>query len=331
MSIYDKNMSCLKNKIFKKFGVLLVLGVFVLMQIAPCCKVIAEEQLPDLPELPEFDTVLPPSGIDAFAPSSTPSQVAAPLKNSTVTQATTQKAVQQEVQKHTQPANAPKEIITRQPVVVPKTPAVKNNTISKSNISTNSYVIPKGKKFKVRLQQTVSDRTAEGSRISFVSVYPETATYITIPSGTVFRGRVSNTHPPYITGNGGLIVINVDQMVYKGKTYEIDAKVSVANDKRIFLNNIKGKRMYLRSIPKTMKPGTKFFKKMWKVTCNLARNDSGVEIILTPFSFVTGTVVYVVNLALSPVLAIFYKGKSITIPKNSPFTIQLREDAVVFK
>ena len=43
MSIYDKNMSCLKNKIFKKFGVLLVLGLFVLIQIVHCCKVIVEE------------------------------------------------------------------------------------------------------------------------------------------------------------------------------------------------------------------------------------------------------------------------------------------------
>lgn len=327
MSIYDKNMSCIKNKIFKKFGVLLVLGVFVLMHITPCCRVVAEEQLPELPELPEFDTVLPPSGVDAFAPSTTPSKEVVPNKNTTLNQTAAQKAVQQEVQKHTQPSsNVPKTVITQQPVVAPK-----SNTQAKNTITTNSYVIPKGKKFRVRLQQNISDKTAEGSRISFVSVYPETATYITIPSGTVFKGRVSNTHPPYITGNGGLIVINVDQMVYQGKTYEIDAKVSIANDKRIFLNNIKGKRMYLRSIPKTMKPGTKFFKKMWKVTCNLARNDSGVEIILTPFSFVTGTVVYVVNLALSPVLAIFYKGKSITIPKNSPFTIQLREDAVVFK
>ena len=78
-----------------------------------------------------------------------------------------------------------------------------------------------------------------------------------------------------------------------------------------------------------MKPGTGYFKKMWKVTKKLAKNESGVEIILTPFSFIAGSVVYVANLVASPVLAIFYKGQSITIPAGSQFTIKLREDAVL--
>ena len=96
--------------------------------------------------------------------------------------------------------------------------------------------MPKGKKFKVRITSQVSDRTPAGTRLSFVSRYPETATYVTIPSGTVFKGKVTDSHPPNITGNGGLIVIEVDEMVYKGKTYKIDAKISVANEKRIFLD-----------------------------------------------------------------------------------------------
>ena len=205
-----------------------------------------------------------------------------------------------------------------------------SNTYYKNNAKNSTYVVPKGKKFKVRIQQTVSDKTIEGTRISFVSTYPETSTYVTIPAGTVFKGRVSSTHEPYLTGNGGLIIINVDQMVYRGKIYDINAKVSIANGKRIFLNNIKGKRMYFQSFPKALKPGTSFFKKM-RVTCKLAQNDSGVEIILTPFSLLTGSVVYAVNFVASPVLALFYKGKSITIPADSPFTIQLREDVSVLK
>ena len=183
----------------------------------------------------------------------------------------------------------------------------------------------------MKKEHTFFQTTPEGTRISFVSTYPETSTYVTVPAGTVFKGRISDSHPPYITGNGGLIVIKVDQIIYKGRAYDIDAKVSIANGKHIFFNNIKGKRMYFQSIPKALKPGTKFFKKMWRVTCNLAKNESGVEIILTPFSLLTGTVVYALNLATSPVLAIFYKGKSITIPSGSPFTIQLREDAVLAK
>ena len=300
--------------------------LFILCVLSLCHnQAVIAESLPDLPVLPDFDTVLPPDGIDAFSPSTTPSQVA-PQKP---IQTTAQTATKQTPATSTTNSKPPSEVITQPALKTEKPAAVKNNSYYKNNLK--SYVVPKGKKFKVRLQQTISDKTPEGTRISFVSTYPETSTYVTVPAGTVFKGRISDSHPPYITGNGGLIVIKVDQIIYKGRAYDIDAKVSIANGKHIFFNNIKGKRMYFQSIPKALKPGTKFFKKMWRVTCNLAKNESGVEIILTPFSLLTGTVVYALNLVTSPVLAIFYKGKSITIPSGSPFTIQLREDAVLAK
>lgn len=301
---------------------------FLFMQLSAA---FAKDTLPDLPSLPDFDTVLPPDGADVFAPSSQPAKEAPKQPVNTTTTPVSKPS--QTVKNNTsssQPSTVPKTVVTQPPVTTQKPVNTSNNSYYKNNLK-NSYVVPRGKKFKVRLQQTISDKTPEGTRISFVSTYPETSTYVTVPAGTVFKGRVSNSHQPYWTGNGGLIVINVDQMVYQGRTYDINAKVSVANGKRIFLNNIKGKRMYFQSIPKAMKPGATFFKKMWKVTCKLAQNDSGVEIILTPFSFLTGTLVYAVNFVASPVLAIFYKGKSITIPKDSPFTIQLREDAVLLK
>lgn len=205
-----------------------------------------------------------------------------------------------------------------------------NNSYYKNNTKT-LLTVPKGKKFHVVLKQSISSSTPAGTVVSFVSTHPETSTYLTIPAGTVFKGKITDSHLPQITGNGGLIVINVSQMIHRGKAYNIDAKISVADDKRIFFNNIKGKRMYFQSIPISIKPGQKYFKKMWRVTKKLAKNESGVEIILTPFSFLAGTVVYGVNVVASPVLALFYKGKSITIPKNSPFVIQLREDAQVLK
>lgn len=352
------------RKIFAQF----LLICFLFGGFSPA--VLAKESLPELPDLPvEFDTVLPPDGLDVFSPSTTPAQIApqtpqpavqttpsktsAPVKtqsaaaqNSTVKKQTTASPSQKPASGQTNTAkqttssqnkSTASTTTQQKPAQTQQKPA---QTTQKVNTSNNSYYknntkstykVPKGKKFKVRLQQTISSNTPVGTQISFVSRYPETATYITIPSGTVFKGRITNSHKPQITGNGGLIVINVDRMVYNGKTYEIDAKVSIANEKRIFLNNIKGKRMYFQSIPKSIKPGANYFKKMWKVTKRLAKNESGVEIILTPFSFVAGTVVYVVNVVASPVLAIFYKGNSITIPKDSPFTIQLREDALIVK
>lgn len=330
-------------KIYKNIVSGFLLSVFLLTSL-PCAWC---DELPSLPDLPVFETIIPPDGMDVFSPSSTPSKVvvpksditpvAKPVVNTSVVKPTTNKTTSTMTPvKNTNKKITPQQAKTNvnKSTATNKITTQKVNTSNsyyKSNAKNSTYVVPKGKKFKVRLQQTISDKTIEGTRISFVSSYPETSTYVTVPAGTVFKGRVSNTHEPYLTGNGGLIVINVDQMVYRGKTYDINAKVSIANGKRIYFNNIKGKRMYFQSFPKALKPGTSFFKKMWKVTCKLAQNDSGVEIILTPFSLLTGSVVYAVNFVASPVLALFYKGKSITIPADSPFTIQLRENVSLLK
>ena len=295
---------CFKIDNMKKVLTLIILLNFL---IAPAANA-AEDALPELPVLPSLEIYNDTTdSMDAFSPSATPPKIA-PKESA-------------QTSKPVQPAATP-------PKAVVQKPAANTVTYSKNSSST-AITVPKGKKFKVRLAQKISSSTPKGTRISFKSLYPETSRYVTIPAGTIFYGKISDSHGPQITGNGGLIEIVVTQMNYKGRTYNIDAKVCVANERNIFFNNIKGQRMYWRSFPKVMKPGTNFFKKMWKVTKNLAKNENGVEIILTPFSFVTGTVVYVVNLAVSPVLAIFYKGKSITIPAGSEFVIKLREDAVL--
>lgn len=280
-------------------------------------KKIEEDLLPALPEnLPDFDDGIP-SDIDIFSPSSTPAQKASELPKPT------EKPVQN-VQNTKPAATAPVPAVTKKPANTAKTVVTTPKTMP--IVLKTSIKMPKGKKFRVRIASSVSDRTPVGTRLSFISQYPEIATYITIPSGTVFKGKVTDSHPPNITGNGGLIVIEVDEMVYKGKTYKIDAKISVANEKRIFFNNIKGKHQFWKGLVKSTTPGYKFFKKMWRCTCKYWKNDNGVEILLTPVTFISGTVVYVLNVAASPVLAIFSKGGSISIPKNADFVIQLRED-----
>lgn len=282
-------------------------------------KKIETDLLPELPKnLPDFDDNIQ-SDADIFAPSAAPPQKAADMPAEAEQ---TQKPPVTNVSKT--PATPP--AVQEKPAVQTKPAVTKTTQKTAATAPKISIKMPKGKKFKVRITSQVSDRTPAGTRLSFVSRYPETATYVTIPSGTVFKGKVTDSHPPNITGNGGLIVIEVDEMVYKGKTYKIDAKISVANEKRIFFNNIKGKHQFWKGLVKSTTPGYNFFKKMWRCTCKYWKNDNGVEILLTPITFVSGTVVYVLNIAASPVLAIFSKGGSITIPKNADFVIQLRED-----
>lgn len=263
-------------------------------------KKIEDDLLPALPDnLPYFDD-------EAFTPSDKPSPLTTPQPKS-----------QQIKQTHIQQAVAAPVVDT-------------NNTYLKNNIK-SAIVVPKGKKFHVKLQTAVSDRTPAGTKISFVSLYPETSRYITIPAGTVFYGKVTDSHPPQLSANGGLIVIEADEMIYKNVRYRIDAKISIANGKKIFLNNIKGPRKYWQNMGKSTQKGHAFYNKMWKKTKGLAKNANRVEIILTPFTFLCGTVVYAANIIASPALALFSKGGSISIPKNAIFTIQLTEDTLIMK
>ena len=255
---------------------------------------IENDLLPELPkELDPFDTTQ-----DAFSPSPTESPAAPPAKSTNNTQ------------------------ISQPTKITPQnTPSTQPKT---------SVVLKKGKKFRVKLQNSVSDKTKPGTKLTFVSQYPETFRFITIPAGTVFKGRVVDSHPPYISGNGGLIVIKVDEMVYKGVTYDIDAKISVANDKKIFFNNIKGKRKYLQNMWNATTFGSKYLKKMWKSSCRFA-NKGGINLVIAPFPTAAGLVVYAANVVSSPVIALFTKGGSISIPAGSKFVIQLRENASIIK
>lgn len=189
-------------------------------------------------------------------------------------------------------------------------------------------VLHQGTKFRVKLLSSVSDRSKKGTKVSFVSRYPVSATYLTIPSGTHFYGEIVESHRPQLSGNGGLIAIKVNSLVLGDGTHPIDAYVTEANFKKVFFNNIKGQRRYIKSMFKSMKPGGEFFKKMWMATGNLMQDGS--TIIITPFSFACGALAVAANVATSPVLALFYKGDSIYLREGSDFEIELSQDVYIY-
>ena len=188
--------------------------------------------------------------------------------------------------------------------------------------------IKKGTTFTVKSNQAISDSNRVGTRVSFVSKQAVTQTYVTIQQGTVFRGEVVASHTPQYSGNGGLIVLKVDSMTFRGSTVGVNAKITKANHKKIFLNNIKGERRYLKSIGKTLKPGQRFYKKMARTTAKLANGN--VTVILSPFTVVAGVVVYAVNIVGSPLLALYSKGGRITVPAGSEFEIKMLDDVYLF-
>lgn len=192
----------------------------------------------------------------------------------------------------------------------------------------NYATLKQGTRIKVRSLSRISDHSRKGTKVAFVSEYPVSTTYFTIPMGTTFKGEIVRSHKPQFGGNGGLIVIKIDSVILWGETQPINAKITKADSKRIFFNNIKGKRKYTASMFKSMRPGLGFFRKMWKTTTYLA--GDGSSILVSPFSLAIGCLGLGGNAMVSPALAMFHKGGSISIPEGSNFEIKLIQDVFIY-
>ena len=188
--------------------------------------------------------------------------------------------------------------------------------------------IKKGTKFRVKSNSVISDYLKEGARVSFTSVKPVTQRYVTVTEGTKFTAVVQNSHLPQYTGNGGLIVLMVDSMTFRGSTRSVHAKITKANLKKVFFNNIKGKRQYWKGVARQVDKGENFYKKTRRTSNKLADNPVGV--IISPIPTITGMLVYAVNFVGSPLFAIWSKGARISIPAGSEFEIKLLEDVYLY-
>ncbi len=225
------------------------------------------------------------------------------------------------------------------PTQQPTKPTSSNSNINKTttiplkeaNIPKSSgqkLVLKRGTKFTVRLTSGISDRMSAGTKIYFRLSKPIKTKYFSLPENTRFVGVVVDSHTPQISGNGGLLVIKIDNVVINGRTQEINAKVTKANYKKIFFNNIKGKHTYWRSVEKSIKPGKRFYDKTWATTKKLA--NSNMTVIFSPFTLVAGVMVFGVNIIGSPLFAMFSKGGNLSIPANTPFELKLLENTTIY-
>lgn len=224
---------------------------------------------------------------------------------------------------------------TQPPKTVPSTDFAKNTGKVKKDLPKTStkddfaaIKIKKGTKFLVKSQTAVSDYSRAGAVLSFVSLEPVTKRYITIPAGTVFKGVVVESHQPQATGNGGLIVLKADKLIYKGSTYSMDSRITKAGGKKIFFNNIKGKRQYWKGVGVQIDKGENFYQKSRRASKKLADNPVGV--IISPIPTIAGVVVYAVNFVGSPLFSIYYKGGHISLPAGTLYEIKLNEDLYIY-
>lgn len=188
--------------------------------------------------------------------------------------------------------------------------------------------IKKGTKFRVKSNSVISDYLREGAKVSFTSIKPVTQRYITVMNGTKFTAVVEDSHQPQMSGNGGLIVLMVDSITVNGQARSVHGKITKANMKKIFFNNIKGKHQYWKGVANQIDKGENFYKKTRRTSSKLADNPVGV--IISPIPTITGIVVYAVNFVGSPLFAIWSKGGRISIPAGSEFEIKLLEDVYLY-
>lgn len=200
------------------------------------------------------------------------------------------------------------------------------NTSGKNDIA--SIKIKSGTKFRVKSQTRVSDWNRAGTSISFVSTESVFTRYVTFPAGTVFRGIITESHQPQASGNGGLLVMKATSMQYNGRTYDVNAKITKADSKKIFFNNIKGERKYWKNVAAQVDKGEKFYNKTRRASSKLSNNPIGA--IISPIPTIFGAAVYTVNLAGSPLFAVGAKGGHINLPAGTLYEIKFLDDTYLY-
>lgn len=197
--------------------------------------------------------------------------------------------------------------------------------VPKYNPTGKIYTIKSGSKLNLYSKSKIADWMQKGSRVSFSAKNGITTKEgAIIPAGTIFKGTITDSHKPQISGNGGLIELKIDEIYYNGIASRIETKISLANSKKVFHSDIKGERSYWKNYSKAMKPGRKFFHSTQ--TCANAMMPIPVINILSIVPLICGGVVYTVNFIAAPVIAIFSKGGSLTLPAGTEFQIKIIND-----
>lgn len=188
--------------------------------------------------------------------------------------------------------------------------------------------INKRTKIQAKSNQQISDWLVEGANVSFTTTLPVYKKYVTIPSGTKITAVITDSHRPQATGNGGLVELKITSINYNGKNYTLNGKITKANHKKIFFNNIKGKRKYLKGVAYQINNGENFYKKTRKISSKLATNPIGA--IISPIPTIVGFAGYSICTILSPITGLSTKGESISIPAGSQFEIKLLDHAFIY-
>ena len=212
------------------------------------------------------------------------------------------------------------------PSVTKVTNTVANKISNITNLKSGTK-IPSGTKFTVKSNVAVSGWSGVNSLLTFTSTQAVYKSNVVIPAGTQFKGTITASHSGQITGNGGLIKIKITSMTLNGKTIAVEGKITKANSKSIFFNNIKGARQYLQGVDNKINQGINFYKKARNLSSQMSYNPVGT--ILSPLPTITGWLGSAVCTVVSPVTGLTQKGKNISLPSGTLYEIKLTQDAYI--
>ena len=206
---------------------------------------------------------------------------------------------------------------------LPETPAV-NYQYFPENYTGAVKILKSGARFLVVNNKKITDTLPKGTVVTFYSLEDINYKGITIPQGTMFRGKIVSSHTPQMTGNGGLIKIEIDELAYDKTMYKINTVISKADDKRVFNGNIKGKRQYWSNVKRANKFGISTNKKMHKLGSEIGQCPVVGVVGVVPKA--VGTVIATGNGVVSPFIAVFKKGAHSVIRRGTIFEIKLTQD-----
>ena len=108
------------------------------------------------------------------------------------------------------------------------TPKLQPSPAQIYNPSGKTYKISDGTKVALSSKSAISDWQLKGTAISFTSVNGiKTKDGSIIPAGTIYKGVITDSHRPQITGNGGLVELKIDEIYYNGVMSKINTKIIV--------------------------------------------------------------------------------------------------------
>ncbi len=221
----------------------------------------------------------------------------------------------------------PYQTTTYKKPIYQKVPNFKSNVASMP-AKRNVQILRKGIIFNVENITSMSDRQKCGTKVFFRTTRPIRMVYYTIPENTEFVGYIVRSHKPQFSANGGLVSAKICYICLNGKYQRVDAKIIQANNKKVFFNNIKGRRLLRKYTCQKSKWGRDAFHEMNRVTGTMLGEKT--TMVLAPFTFAYGVGLAGTGLITAPIRATFEKGGEVSFPPNSSFYIKFTEDSRLY-